>query len=122
MKSREAKRAMRMQEWTDMIIARRQSGMTVRQWCKANGISEDRYYYGQKELRRAAIAQQCSDNESSSDARLATLVKVDMQPESERLNSEHVTLTYGGGTLDIPAGTSAEAIAEILKALRACAV
>lgn len=45
----------RMSSWAAMIRQRNESGMTVRQWCEANRISENTYYYRLNRLRKAMI-------------------------------------------------------------------
>ena len=45
----------RMTNWAAMIRQRNESGMTVRQWCEANQISENTYYYRLNRLRKAMI-------------------------------------------------------------------
>ena len=44
------------------------------------------------------------------------------QPSISTVQSQAIRLQYGGGTLEIPEGASAEAIAEVLKALTLNAV
>lgn len=43
----------RITNWANMITARQESGLTVRQWCQENGISEKTYHYRQKKVREA---------------------------------------------------------------------
>ena len=40
----------RLENWTARIMACRSSGMTVRAWCRENGLSEKTYYYWQRRL------------------------------------------------------------------------
>ncbi len=45
----------RMNNWIGMIKARNESGMTIRDWCKANDVSESAYYYRLSQLRKSAL-------------------------------------------------------------------
>ena len=45
----------RMNSWIGMVKARNESGMTVREWCKANDVSESAYYYRLGQLRKSAL-------------------------------------------------------------------
>lgn len=45
----------RMSSWAAMVRQRKESGMTVRQWCEANQVSENTYYYRLNRLRKAMI-------------------------------------------------------------------
>ena len=40
----------RLENWTTRIMACRSSGMTVRAWCRENGLSEKTYYDWQRRL------------------------------------------------------------------------
>lgn len=134
----QAKRAVRLREWSQMIQDRQDSGMTVRTWCERNGIKEAKYYYGLSQVRKAVLA---GFNPELPEAKeQPKLVRVDMarlpaaegssrQPTdaitarpSPELPTRTIRLEYGGGTLEIPEGASAEAIAEVLKALSLNAV
>ncbi len=41
-------------QWQQMVYDCRNSGMTVRAWCAAQGISEKSYYYRQRKVLEAA--------------------------------------------------------------------
>ena len=45
------KQEMRIQEWTAQIEAQQASGMTVKQWCKENGIKPNTYYNRLQKVR-----------------------------------------------------------------------
>ena len=45
----------RMNSWAAMVKARNESGMTIRDWCAANGVSRDAYYYRLRQLRKYMI-------------------------------------------------------------------
>ncbi len=42
---------MRMKEWTSMVRECRTSGLTVKNWCMANGVNIKTYYYRLKRVR-----------------------------------------------------------------------
>ena len=48
----------RMQEWSNIIrdCQARPKGMRVAEWCSANGITRDAYYYWLRKLRAACLA------------------------------------------------------------------
>jgi len=52
---RTVKRKMRLNEWTNIIEERIQSGKTVDLWCWEHGVSRNMYYYWQRLVREAAI-------------------------------------------------------------------
>lgn len=47
----------RNRSWAQMIKARQDSGLTIKQWCAENGINENSYYYRLNCLRKAALSQ-----------------------------------------------------------------
>ena len=51
MDSRKITHEVRLAHWSEVITARQESGMTVRSYCKSNGICEKVYYYWQRQLR-----------------------------------------------------------------------
>lgn len=121
-----------------MIQDRQDSGMMVKTWCERNEIKEAKYYYGLCQVRKAVLAG--FNPELPVDEEQPKLVRVDMAclpategevnipptaaalPSISAKQSQVIRLQYGGGTLEIPEGTNAEAIAEVLRALRLDAV
>ena len=130
----QAKRAVRLREWSRTIQDRQDSGMMVKTWCERNGIKEAKYYYGLCQVRKAVLAG--FNLELPADEEQPKLVRVDIsclgategdanrpstaaeQPSISTVQSQAIRLQYGGGTLEIPEGTSAE----VLKALTLNAV
>lgn len=49
----EIKRSRHLSEWAEMVRSCKNSGMTVRAWCLAQGLNEKTYYYRQKQLCNA---------------------------------------------------------------------
>ena len=45
----------RLAEWSQRIIDRKNSGLTIAQWCDQNGFTKDTYHYWQKRVRVAAL-------------------------------------------------------------------
>lgn len=45
----------RLEQWSQRIIERKNSGLTIARWCELNGFSKDAYHYWQKTLRVAAL-------------------------------------------------------------------
>ena len=54
MKVIDLKTQMHMQEWTKLIEARQDSGLSIKEWCRQNNLLESQYYYYLKKLRLAA--------------------------------------------------------------------
>ncbi|MCL1981793.1 MAG: hypothetical protein FWG53_01705 [Clostridiales bacterium] len=55
MKVQEAKRQIRLREWATQINMCRQSGLTVKEWCRENGIHLKTYYNRMKRVREEML-------------------------------------------------------------------
>ena len=55
--TRTATRQFRLQQWQALFHDRAASGLTVKDYCQAHGITRDSYYYWQRVAREAAIAE-----------------------------------------------------------------
>jgi putative transposase len=96
----------RLQQWADMTRACRESGMSNKEFCRQNGISEKTYYYWLRRLREAA----CENAQPK-------LVRLEAAKEQE---SEHcaILLRYKDAELEIRAGTDCDTITMVLQALK----
>ena len=56
MNVKEVREQVRMQEWTELIRERNDSGMTIKEWCESKGLSENQYYYWLRKIRWTACA------------------------------------------------------------------
>lgn len=123
----EAKRKVMLQQWTELIQEQKGSGMKVNAWCKERSIGEGQFYYWQKQVCQTLLDSVSPDGSS------ATLVKVDVNSvpdeaqqrvllpvshETEPTTPQNVfRLQFKGSVLEIPAGSRAEDISEILRAV-----
>lgn len=46
----------RMASWQTMVQNRNASGLSIKDWCPANKVSESQYYYRLRQLRNAALS------------------------------------------------------------------
>ena len=54
--TRAATREIRLLQWQEIFHDRKESGLTVKDYCQSHGITKDSYYYWQKVAREAVIA------------------------------------------------------------------
>ena len=47
------KKEVKLAQWAEMVRSRNESGLTVTDWCKENGINLKTYYYRLKRMRQA---------------------------------------------------------------------
>lgn len=117
------------QEWMDLIVECRKSGLSDRAWCQQQGIAPNTFYYHVKQLRERAcvIPDIISDNTSE---QIQEVVPIEIQNlnvyESQRtasLANDHVDdvaiiVDYHGVNVKVINNASGSVIYETLNALR----
>ena len=124
MTTREAKHAVRLQEWGRMVTQCQESGLTVNQWCSENGMKPACYYYRLAQVRKAVLNQNDLVPVSEHGSAMPALVKVETASlEQQQISTpkspieQYFRLQCRGAVLEIPVGAGAEDIAEVLKAM-----
>jgi len=110
------KHAALLQEWSDRIRECRSSGTTVKAWCAAQSISLKTYYYWEKRL----VEQTGKQTALSAPTRAGSLARVepDTLRGSEILGARGcITIQCGNSIITLPDGSSADTIAELVRAL-----
>ena len=92
----------RKQQWTQIIRECQSSGLSNKEYCRQQGISEKTYYYWLRKLRSATAEG------------IPQIVEVE-PPTAEE---EKVYIRIRGAELTLPAGTDVEAIAAVLRSLQ----
>ena len=77
MKISEVKREFQLQQWRGMVQERKESGLSVREWCLERGITEHVYYYRLRQLRLAA----CQALQEAQPVQLAEVPLAPKEPE-----------------------------------------
>ena len=78
------KQDVKLRQWTEMIQQRKESGLTVSQWCTENGVNIKTYYYRLQKVRQAM----CKETERHD------IVPV-CESEEEKINSESIEIYAG---------------------------
>ena len=105
-----------LQEWSTKIAECRTSGMSVKAWCAEQEIPIKKYYYWEK--RFVTEATQHLSLPAPAQAGMLMRVNPEALP-SEDMNSigTGISIRHGESVITLPAGSSAEAVAELVKAL-----
>ena len=112
----ELKLAARMQEWSTRIAECRSSGMSVRAWCKEQGIAIQTYYHWEKRFVSEATRQLSLP--AATQARMLMRVNPDALPNGDENSiGSGIIIRHGESVITLPAGSSAEAVADLVKAL-----
>ena len=112
----ELKHAAKLREWSTKVAECRSSGMGVKAWCKEHSIAFKTYYNWERQIVKAATQQYALPAPS----RTGVLMQIepDQLPNAEtgRVNTG-IVIHHGESAIILPAGSSAEAVADVVKAL-----
>ena len=112
----EIKLAGRLQEWSVRIAECRSSGMNVRAWCSEQGISVQTYYRWEKRFIEKATRQ--LNLPASIQSGLLMRVNPDTMPVNDTAGIvTGITIRHGESVITLPAGSSADTVADLVKAL-----
>ena len=106
-------------EWKERILAQRNSGQNVRQWCEKNGEKQGNYYYWLKVIRNELLI---TNNLPSVSAKTASFVELPAMSNAVRPESrDHdicAVVHLSALRLEIHNGASADTLASILNLLK----
>ena len=110
------KHAAKVQEWSVRIAECRGSGIGVKAWCREHGIALKTYYNWEREIVREATQQYALPAPAQGD--MLIRVNPDAMPGGETVAIESdITIRHGESIITLPAGSGAEAVADLVKAL-----
>ena len=103
------KRAMRLQEWSEMYRAYQTSGKTVSAWCEEQELSPKTFYYRLQKIRESE--PECSEKHE--------IVPLSPLPANTQMHSTTCIKIIGNGiTVELPENATAETITAILRGIR----
>ena len=94
--------------WADRISECRNSGLSVKAWCKENGICEQTYYKWQRRLFEMAKVQQ--------EVQFAEVTPI----RPVRMGNVAVTVRIAGTEADIHIGADTSTVEMVLRVLKSC--
>ena len=110
------KHAALLQGWSARITECRTSGKSVKAWCSEQGIPIKTYYYWEKKFVTEATQQLSLP--APTQAGLLMRVNPDALPIGDAADiGSGVTIRHGESIISLPVGSSAEAVADLVKAL-----
>ena len=112
----ELKHAARVQEWSAKVAECRSSGIGVKAWCREHGIALKTYYNWERQIVKEATRQYALP--APTQGGLLMQVNPDTMPSGEIVPiGSGMTIRHGESIISLPAGISAETVAELVKAL-----
>ena len=112
----ELKLGARMQEWSERIAECRSSGMSVRGWCREQGIPVQTYYRWEKRFIETAT-RQLSLPAPTQSGMLMRVNPESMRGDEDRNTGAGITIRHGESVITFPTGSSLETVASLVKAL-----
>ena len=101
------KKEVKQAQWAEMVKSRNESGLTVTDWCRQNGINLKTYYYRLKRVRQAI----CNEIEQHD------IVPVKPISETEA-TSEKIELSVGDVKISLPDDFNESTLRRLLGVLR----
>lgn len=101
------KKEIKLAQWMEMIRQRNESGLSVTEWCKENGINIKTYYYRLKRVRQAV----CSEMERHD------IVPVEPIAGTE-ITAEKIELSIGDVKISLPDDFNESTLKRLLGVLR----
>ena len=101
------KKEIKLAQWAEMVRQRNESGLTVTDWCKQNGINLKTYYYRLKRVRQAV----CNEIEQHD------IVPVEPIAGTE-ITTEKIELSIGDVKISLPDDFNESTLKRLLGVLR----
>ena len=115
------KKYLKKEQWQKLIKDCQNSGMTVKAWCKANGICEQTYYRNLRKYREEICAVLPVPQNESNGNQPVVFQKVELPVSRVIDGSAAIRLHLCNAVVEIQEGTSPETIQAVLGALqRSC--
>ena len=100
----ELKSKVSLQEWQQRILDCQSSGMSVKAWCRANGISTGSYYFHLRKIRESVL----EENQI-----------IPLEPPKP-VSSTGIRIESAGITITLPENATPELLTAVLSALKSC--
>ena len=100
----EIKTRVSLQEWQQRVLDCQNSGMSVKAWCQANGISTGSYYFHLRKIRESVL----EENQI-----------IPLEP-LKPVSSTGIRIESAGITITLPENAAPEQLAAVLSALKSC--
>ncbi len=98
-----------LMEWSRQVEACRNSGMTVHQWCKENGVPTSTYYGWQRKVF-AAVTQ----------AQEVCFAEVPVEERKQNVGGMVAAIAVGKHRIEVYSGADSDTLQEIIKAVTLC--
>ena len=101
------KKEVKVSQWAEMVRQRNESGLTVTDWCKENGINLKTYYYRLKRVRQAV----CNEIDQHDIVPVEPIVGTE-------ITAEKIEISVGDVKVSLPDNFNESALRRLLGVLR----
>ena len=109
-------REYRLSQWFPIVKACRESGLSVKEWCKQNNIIDHQFYYWQRKLREVA-----SEAISVDEGNPSRFVQLPTTTCTSTVSSEpfktSMIVRVGNASIELSDHVQPEMLAQVLKVL-----
>ena len=116
MDTREVAAEYRLSHWAGIIKERRESGLSVRAYCKTTGRHENTYFYWQKKLREAACNGMLSAEAAKKTPAIPAGWAVCETADAEQ-KGDFLYIEIGKSKIKVTAGTGQELLSKVCRTL-----
>jgi len=118
MNTREIAAEFRLGHWARIMQERADSGLSIRAYCKENGIGTNVYHYWQRKLREAAVEQLSAAAHPEQQALVPSgWATVSPAEEAVPEQAEGLTLRIGVAEVEVRPGFDEALLASVCRAL-----
>ncbi len=106
--------------WQAAMELQQQSGLSIRRFCRQEGLAESAFYFWRRELQRGADSSLKSSTPKASTSSSPNFVPVDIKPTSHQsTSSAPLVIELASGTrLNVAEGCSPDLLRTTLELLR----
>ncbi len=115
MDTRQLTHEVRMRHWAEVLRRRRESGQTIRGFCRTEGVCEKTFYYWQKRIRQAAGESLLERTGSQAPGSLAPAPVFAALPAPK--SGGVVRVEIGGAVVEIEPGADMGVVHSVLRML-----
>lgn len=125
METREVAQEVRLSRWAELLREQKSSGMNIKNWCEAQGVSRAQFFYWQKKLRESVCrelikGENPADDESPLGWALCTTdtgIEMDKATEESEI-CDQLTIEVSGIRITAGREYPADKLAQLLRELQ----
>ena len=119
MNAREVTTNYRMKEWTGIVQDRINSGLSINEYCKQNGLSRNAYFYWLKKIRNRIIIDAPALTEESTQSPISFQELSIPKPSVPVVTpQDQISIGINGMTINVTKDTSKELLLRVLEVAR----